>query len=114
MLTYAIVLFGITAVGGLLLAARVLTGKLASWPVSILHALLGAAGLVILTLSAINGNAAGQVTAALGLLVVAALGGFFLASLHFREKVAPKSVVIIHAGVAVAGFLTLLSGVLSV
>ena len=42
----------------------------------------------------------------------AALGGFYLASLHLRGTVAPKAVVLVHAGVAVAGFLTLLSAVL--
>ena len=113
MLSYTIVLFGITAVGGLILAAKVLTGKLPSWPVSVIHALLGASGLVLLTMMVINGNGAGQITAALGLLIIAALGGFFLASLHLRKKVAPKFVVIVHAGVAVAGFLTLLSALLA-
>jgi len=49
------------------------------------------------------------VTAALGLLVVAALGGFYLASLHMRGTVAPKGVVFLHAGLAVVGFLTLLT-----
>ena len=38
-----------------------------------------------------------------------ALGGFFLASFHLRGKLAPKGVVVLHAGLAVIGFLTLLS-----
>jgi hypothetical protein len=42
------------------------------------------------------------------ILVIAALGGFYLASIHLRREVAPKPVVFIHAGVAVIGFLTLL------
>ncbi|MCK4742754.1 MAG: hypothetical protein KAT25_02915 [Sulfuriflexus sp.] len=114
MLTYAIILLAITAVGGLVLAASVLREKLAPWPLSIVHALLGAAGLVILVLLALGESTSMQSTVALGLLVVAALGGFYLASLHLRGKVAPKAVVIIHAGVAVAGFLTLVSIVVSV
>jgi hypothetical protein len=60
----------------------------------------------------VAGHGAGTRHAALGLLVVAALGGFYLASLHLRGTVAPKAVVFVHAGVAVAGFLTLLSAVL--
>jgi len=40
---------------------------------------------------------------------VAALGGFFLASFHLRRKLPPKAVVLVHASVAVIGFLTLLS-----
>ena len=113
MLTYALVIFAVAALGGLVLASSVLRGKLAPWAISILHALLGASGLVLLIVSVLQGQAAGRVTAALGLLVLAALGGFYLASLHLRKQVAPKAVVFVHAGVAVVGFLTLLSAVLA-
>ncbi len=113
MLTYALLIFAIAAVGGLLLAASVLRGKLAPWALSVVHAFLGATGLVLLVVVVLQGAAPGRVTAALGLLVVAALGGFYLASLHLRGKIAPRAVVLIHAGVAVVGFLTLLSAVLA-
>jgi hypothetical protein len=113
MLTYALIVFAIAAVGGLLLASSVLRGKLAPWALSIAHALLGATGLILLIVTVLQGSTPGRVAAALGLLVVAALGGFYLASLHLRGTVAPKAVVFIHAGVAVAGFLTLLSAVLA-
>ena len=89
MLAYAILTFAIAAIGGVILAAHVLRNKFAPWALSLLHALLGAAGLA--------------------LLIVAALGGFFLASFHLRRKIAPKAVVVVHAGVAVVGFLTLLT-----
>lgn len=114
MLTYALIVFAIAAVGGLVLAASVLRGRMAPWALSIVHALLGATGLILLVVVFLQGAAPGRVTAALGLLVVAALGGFFLASFHLRRKIAPKAVVLIHAGVAVVGFLTLLSAVLAV
>ncbi|MBC7990919.1 MAG: hypothetical protein H7Y19_15250 [Luteimonas sp.] len=113
MLTYALIVFAIAAVGGLLLASSVLRGRLAPWALSIGHALLGATGLILLIVTVLQGSTPGRVAAALGLLVVAALGGFYLASLHLRGTVAPKAVVFIHAGVAVAGFLTLLSAVLA-
>ncbi len=113
MLTYAVIIFAVAAVGGLLLAASVLKGKLAPWSISIVHALVGATGLIVLIYSVLQGATAARVTAALALLVIAALGGFYLASYHLRGKVAPKGVVVIHAGVAVAGFLTLLSAVLA-
>jgi hypothetical protein len=109
MLIYAILIFAIAAIGGLVLASSVLRGKLAPWAISVLHALLGASGLVLLIIEVLQGAAPARVTAALGLLVVAALGGFFLASFHLRQKVAPKAVVFVHAGIAVVGFLTLLS-----
>lgn len=112
MLTYALIVFAVAAVGGLILASSVLRGRLAPWALSVVHALLGATGLVLLIVTVLQGATAGRVTAALALLVIAALGGFYLASIHLRGKVAPKAVVFIHAGVAVAGFLTLLSAVL--
>jgi hypothetical protein len=109
MLLYAVLMFAVAAIGGLVLASSELRGKLAPWAISALHALLGASGLVLLILVVLQGAAPGRLTAALALLVLAALGGFFLASFHMRKQVAPKAVVLVHAGVAVVGFLTLLS-----
>lgn len=107
----AIIIFAIAAVGGLFLASKVLTGQLAPWAVSIIHALLGATGLITLILAVLEpgGTENTRLIMALGLLVVAALGGFYLASIHMQGKVAPKNIVFVHAGIAVAGFLTLLS-----
>ena len=107
--TYALVVFAIAALGGLILASSVLRGKLAPWSLSILHALLGASGLLLLIAQVVQGSPVGRVVGALGLLVVAALGGFYLAFLHAKQTLAPKSVVVLHAGLAVVGFLVLLS-----
>lgn len=109
MLTYLILVLAIAAVGGIFLASKVFSGQLAPWSLSIVHALLGATGLIMLIMLVLEGSGDGRLSAALGLLVIAALGGFYLASIHAKGTVAPKNVVIIHAGVAVAGFLTLLS-----
>lgn len=109
MLTYLVLVLAIAAVGGIFLATKVFSGQLAPWSLSIVHALLGATGLIMLIMVILEGSGDGRLSAALGLLVIAALGGFYLASIHAKGTVAPKNVVIIHAGVAVAGFLTLLS-----
>jgi hypothetical protein len=112
MLNIAILVFAIGAVGGLVLANTVLRGRLASWPLSLLHMALGATGLV-LTAIVVLGGASGIssiVPIALLVLVVAALGGFFLASFHARQIPGPKPVVVIHASVAVIGFLLLVGG----
>jgi len=113
MIQSALLIFAIAAIGGMLLASRVLRGKLAPWSLSLLHAALGAAGLIVLVAMVWNGAGASRILAALGLLVIAALGGFFLASFHLRDKIAPRAIVLVHAGVAVAGFLTLLSAALA-
>ena len=112
MIINAIIVLAITAVGGLLLATKVLNGKQAPWALSIIHALLGATGLILLIIEAMNSDWPSRLTASLAILVVAALGGFYLASHHLRGNINPKGVVLIHAGVAVVGFLTLVTIIL--
>jgi hypothetical protein len=112
MLKIAILVFAIGALGGLVLANSVLRGRFAPWALSLLHMALGATGLVLTGIVVFGGaeGVAGIVPIALLVLVVAALGGFYLASLHARKTIAPSGVVLIHAGVAVAGFLLLCGG----
>ena len=112
MITYALLIFAIGAVGGLVLASSVLRGRLAPWALSLLHAALGAAGLVLLIVILLQGPAPQRILIAFVLLLIAALGGFFLASFHLRRKLPPAAIVLVHAAVAVAGFLTLFSMVL--
>lgn len=112
MLHAAVIVFAIGAMGGLGLASFVLRGHLAPWPLSVLHAVIGAIGLV-LTAVVLFGHAEtvpSHTGLALLLLLIAALGGFFLASYHVRNRPGPRSVVVIHAGVAVVGFVLLAGG----
>ena len=115
MLKLAVLIFAIGAVGGLILASSVLRGRLASWGLSLLHAALGATGLVLTAIVVLGGSEEGKgvIPIALAVLIVAALGGFFLASYHARRIPGPKPVVLIHAGVAVVGFLLLCGGAFS-
>lgn len=106
MLVYAVLAFAIAAIGGVIMATSVLRGQLAWWPLSLVHAALGATGLV-LTLIVVLGGGRDPARWAFILLLVAALGGFFLASFHLRRRPGPKPVVVIHALVAVIGFLLL-------
>lgn len=109
MLTFAIVVFVLAAIGGLVLASRVLRGKFAPWPVSVIHALAGATGLVLLLFALFSNQNESRLLTALVVLVVAALGGFFLASFHLRKRLAPKAIVVVHAGVAATGLILLLT-----
>lgn len=113
MLGSALVIFAIGALGGLALASFVLRERLAPWPLSLLHAALGAIGLIIVLYAAFTAGISKTALTALVILVIAALGGFYLASIHLRREVAPKAVVLVHAGVAVIGFLALLGAVYS-
>ncbi len=107
MLGWAAILFALAAVGGVVLAVRIFGGQLPPWALSLGHALLGAAGLVLL-LVAVLGGAAAPASIALIILVVSALGGFFLATFHLRDKLPAKAVVVVHAVAAVVGFAILL------
>jgi len=114
MLGSALVVFAIGALGGVALASFVLRGRLAPWPLSLLHAALGAIGLIIVLYAAFTAGISKAALTALVILIIAALGGFYLASIHLRSKVAPTPIVFVHAGVAVIGFLTLLGAVFGV
>ena len=113
MLKLAVLIFAIGAVGGLVMATRVLRNQLAPWALSLLHAALGATGLVLTAIVVLGKSQAvsSVVPIALLILVVAALGGFYLASFHARRQHPPRAVVFIHAGAAVVGFLLLAGGV---
>jgi len=107
MLLYSILVFLVAAVGGVYLAYRILNGELAPWAVSLLHAALGAAGLVLMLLAVMAGEGGflGQFT--LATLLVTALGGFWLASIHLRKRVASSGLVILHACLGISGVLLL-------
>ena len=108
----AILSLALAAILGLILASRVLKSEFAPWPLSLLHALFGAVGLVLLIATILTGSTTQILLVGTGVLVVAALGGFFLASLHLKKSLAPKGVVILHAGLAVIGFLLIVSTLL--
>ena len=112
MFIYTLAIFAITAVAGLILAFHVLRNKFAPWVLSLVHGLFGAVGLVLLGAALISGSPPQQILIGFVLLLIAALVGFFLFSFHIRKTMPPKAVVIVHAGFAVVGFLTLFSLVL--
>ena len=76
---------------------------------AVLHGVFAASGLVVLLLALIKVGMQGTPAIALGLLVVAALGGFGLLSFHLRGRALPSGLVVGHALLAVAGFVTLLA-----
>ncbi len=113
MISIAAILLGLAALGGLLLAVLSLQNKSLPWVVTIVHGLVAATGLVLVLLGVLNGEGGAMGRIALGLLTVAALGGFFLLSFHVRDAKAPPAVIVIHALVAVSGFGTLLGAIFS-
>lgn len=104
MLTTAIIVFLVAALGGAYLAAKIFAGKTPPLGVAVLHGLLAATGLVLVIWYFLNEpDPASAVGIGLGLLVLAALGGFYLLSKHLGGKPHPKGVVAVHALAAVGG-----------
>ena len=109
---YAICSFLVAAVGGLVMATQVFRNRTPSPLIAVVHGLLGATGLGLLLWLVITGSTSTAVLAGFGILLIAALGGFFLASFHLRGKPHPKAVVAVHASVAVIGVCTLIATLL--
>lgn len=112
MATTALILFVIAALGGLVLAGFHFSKRPLPTSLALLHGALAATGLVFLILTVIRSTTAGPLGLSLGILVVAALGGFILFSSHLRKRALPTPLVLIHAAAAVAGVVILLIWVL--
>jgi hypothetical protein len=109
MLVYAVALFAIAALLGVYMVLRVLRGALPPWPAAIFHGLFAATGLLVLLYATFLAGTPQPQTVVIAaiILVIAALGGFVLVSYHLRKQVPPKALAVVHALLAVAGFLTL-------
>jgi hypothetical protein len=108
----AIALFAIAALGGLVMAFQVFRGRDRPWSwLAMGHGFLAAAGLTLLLYATAMGGVASLVNIGLVVLLLAALGGVYLA-LKYHVKMLPLSrpVVLAHAALAVVGFLLVLVG----
>ena len=112
-MTLSAILFGVSALGGIVMAIMRFTGKeTPPMGLALLHGALAASGLVALIVAVTGSNLPAQATIALGGFVIAALGGFFLFSFHLKRQALPIPVMVIHALVAVISFVILLLAIL--
>jgi hypothetical protein len=114
MLTYALAIFIIGALGGLVLATFVLRGRFAPWVLSLLHAGLGVTGLILVAVTLLNDAISTVLIIAVAILVTTALSGLYLASRHYRRMHAPKLLVFAHASLALTFILLLSAAVFGV
>jgi hypothetical protein len=112
MILISIALFLTAALFGLYMAARIFGGKLPPWGAVILHGLLAASGLLVLLYALFTGTQPASVMIGAALLVVAALGGFFMFSFQLRKLAPPKAFVVVHALAAVLGVVCLVGNAL--
>lgn len=114
MVVTAIALFLVAAVVGIYMAARIFAGNMPPWAAVILHGILAASGLLVLLYALFTGPQPMMLMAGAGLLVIAALGGFFMFSFQLRKLPPPKAIVVVHALAAVLGVICLLGNVLAI
>lgn len=112
MIWIALSLFAAAAVGGLIMALKIFGDEAPPMALALVHGAAAAAGLALLAWVVLQSQVGTAMQAALGILVVAALGGFFLFSFHLRGKAHPKAVVALHALLAVSGVVALVLGLL--
>jgi hypothetical protein len=107
-LTYAsIILFAIAAVLGVTILIKWLSKKDVSRAVVYGHGIFAALGLGLIVVLAIE-SPDNYPKTALILLIIAALGGFYMFFRDLQNKMSPYSIAFVHALLAVAGFVSLL------
>lgn len=110
--TWAIILIAVAAAIGLYMAVNHFRGRT---PPKAVHAILHgglAVGGAVLALLGVHDMGYGTLhTWALVLFAIAAAGGLFLAGQHMSQVRLSNRVVVIHALVAVTGFVVLLAAV---
>ena len=102
-----IFIFALAAVLGLTILIKWLSKKDVSRGVVYAHGIFAALGLGLLAFFAVD-NGSNYPKTALILLVVAAIGGFYMFFRDVQNKMSPYSIAFVHALLAVVGFVSLL------
>jgi len=112
MLYLVIGLFAIAAVVGIILLRNFLMPRKPPRAAVYIHGLLAATALVLLIYYVMHNHGSNTFYISIGLFVVAALGGFVLFFRDLRNKLGPLWLGVVHALIAVSGFLILLFNVI--
>lgn len=107
---YSLAFFAIAAALGLILVRKRLREEELPLFAALTHGIFAAAGLITLCVGWLSDSLTKSGAISLFLFIVAALGGFYLASVHFRNRKLPIPVMFIHALVAVTAFVVLAVG----
>ena len=105
-----VVLFTVAALGGIAMAAmRFGTGRNPPAWLAMVHGMLGAAGLTLLAFAMFTAEIPSLAMVGGVLILLAALGGAVLnLGYHWHGRLLPSGLVIGHALLAVAGYVSLL------
>ena len=107
MLYLSIILFALAAMLGLAILVNWLSNKNAAKGVIYSHGAIAAIALVLVILYAVE-NPESFPKAAIILFVLAAIGGFYMFFYNLKTKLRPTRIALLHALLAIAGFVLLL------
>ena len=107
MLYLTIGLLALAAVIGIIILKNWLTSASTSRTVVYAHGIFAAAGLIVLVIYALQ-NPANYPKTSIILLVIGALGGFYMFAEDLRKRNSPIWLAVVHGLLAVGGFLFLL------
>lgn len=111
MIYAAIAIFLAAAIFGLIIASAIIRKQPTPKPLVFIHGILAATALTIVIIYVLK-NPGNNPMISLGLLIIAALGGFVLFARDMTKKPGPVALVVIHAFMAVSGVLGLILFVL--
>jgi len=107
MIYVAISLFAVSAIFGLTILIKWLTNKEASKTVIFSHGIIAALALVLVIVYAVQ-NPQNFPKVGLLLLVLAAIGGFYMFIRDMQKKMSPTAIALVHALLALSGVVALL------
>lgn len=108
MLITALILFALSAVGGLYLATMHFRGTPPPIALAVGHGVVALSGLACLVAAVLAAPTASRMPLLLGLFVLVAVMGFLLLSFHLMRRPLPKLGIVFHAGFAILGVVLLL------
>jgi hypothetical protein len=105
MLTAALVLFALAALGGAVLLSFAWRGRHAPKGIALIHGAVAALAIVLLAVHALRST--NPPTLSLALFIVAAAGGGYVLYRDLRQGSVPKAIATVHGLIAITAFVLL-------
>lgn len=104
MLGFTIILFLVTAVGGIALAIKFFKKQFPSAALATAHGLLAVVSMLMLVVTVITFDSDKKIiSSALATFILAIFVGFYIVSRHFKKIIPSPIYIVIHALLAVSG-----------
>lgn len=108
MLIFALILFVLAALFGLIILKAILKNKHTPKPIVLLHGSAAILAILIIASYIAAGHAATLLLTSLVLFVLAALGGLVMVTKDVQGKPIPKAIALIHPLIGLAGLIVLI------